>query len=605
MSGTPRKHVSRRPLVIGVCGAVVAGLALMATPANAMQAPVEQHAGHAADAFSELSPEAVHSFPQPPVITPISRVIAAETPAGVDRSPARQVRSTPSGTLVLYDNQEQSDYNYLGELYAQMAGNLASRFGTWDAKPVSSYQAGDMGNYAGVVYVGANYDEPLPVAFLDDVLADSTPVLWAGSNIWQLDARANSRLDGNGNGISFSDEYGWWYAPYDVSPINHVTYKGVSLDRNPTNQSGVLGIDIVHPEAVTILGTAQHESDGSSVLWAVRSHGLTYVAENPFIYATEADRYLAFADLYFDLLSPQAPEQHRALARLEDISPMSSPKRMMELADVFYARKIPFSMAVYPLYVDPNGLGKGKELRVTFADRPKVVPALKYMVAHGGTIIQHGYTHQFGTQPNPYSGRSAADFEFFTAHLDDANAVIKDGPVPGDTAAWAAARMDEATKMMKAAGLAKPTVWEFPHYAASYIDYQTERKRYDARYERDLIFQGGLVGKNVKDDSFIGQFFPYEVVDVYGSKVIPENLGNVALDAFNQHTAVMPPEIVRRAAANLVVRDGFASFFYHAFYSPVLLAQLLDDITKLGYTFVSANDVLKTFPAQAGGVRAS
>lgn len=590
-----------------VSAALLTALALASAPATASAQAADPDAGiNPAAAFSELSPDSLlNPPPAPPAGRPISRVIAPAITQVKQVARAGQVRSTPSGTLVLYDNAAQDEWNYLGEIYAQMAGNLASRFGKWDAKPVGAYQAGDMSNYAGVIYIGSNYDEPIPVSFLDDVLADRASVLWAGSNIWQLDARANERVDDEGNGISFAQEYGWWYTSYDTAPINHVTYKNASLDRDPANMTGILGMTIAYPDLVTVLATAQHQADGTSIPWAVRSNGLTYVGENPFIYATEADRYLAFADLYFDMLGPDTPEQHRALARLEDISPMSSPTRIKELADVFYARKIPFSMAVYPVYVDPNGLGKGKELRVTFADRPKVVPALKYMVAHGGTIIQHGDTHQFGTQPNPYSGRSAADFEFFIAHLDDNDAVIKDGPVPGDTAAWAGARMDEATKMMKAAGLAKPNIWEFPHYAASYVDYLAEGKRYDARYERELLFEGGLDGKKVNTKNFVGQFFPYEVVDVYGSKVIPENLGNVALAAFNQHSAVLPPEIVRRASANLVVRDGFASFFYHAFYSPKLLGDMLDDITKLGYTFVSANDVLKTFPAQAGGVRSS
>ncbi|MFA7324932.1 MAG: polysaccharide deacetylase family protein, partial [Candidatus Nanopelagicales bacterium] len=366
-----------------------------------------------------------------------------------------------------------------------------------------------------------------------------------------------------------------------------------------------LGVTINDPSLATVIATAQHEADGSSIPWATRSKGLTYVGENPFVYATEADRYIAFADLMFDLLAPTTPERHRAMVRLEDVSPMSNPKRLRELADVLSSRNIPYSLAVFPIYVDPNGLGKGKELRVTLADRPKVVAALKYMASHGATIIQHGDTHQFGTTPNPYNGRSAADFEFFTAHLDDQDAVIKDGPVPGDSAAWAGARMDEATKMMKAAGLAKPTIWEFPHYAASYVDYAAAGKRYAARYEREILFSGGLTGQKVDTSTFIGQFFPYEVVDVYGAKVIPENLGNVALASYNQHSAVMPPEVIRRAAANLVVRDGFASFFYHAFYSPVLLAQLLDGIKDLGYTFVSPADVLNSFPAVAGGTRKS
>ena len=95
----------------------------------------------------------------------------------------------------------------------------------------------------------------MPVAFLDDVLAHRAPVLWAGSNIWQLDARANARVDDEGNGVTFAQEYGWWYSTFDTTPINHVTYKGASLDRNPENMTGILGMNIAYPDQVTVLWT--------------------------------------------------------------------------------------------------------------------------------------------------------------------------------------------------------------------------------------------------------------------------------------------------------------------------------------------------------------
>ena len=42
-----------------------------------------------------------------------------------------------------------------------------------------------------------------------------------------------------------------------------------------------------------------------------------------------------------------------------------------------------------------------------------MVGALKYMQTHGGTLLEHGYTHQFGNVANPYDGVSANDFEFY------------------------------------------------------------------------------------------------------------------------------------------------------------------------------------------------
>lgn len=70
-------------------------------------------------------------------------------------------------TLVLYDTT--GSYGWLGELYATYVGNLASHFGTWTAEPVTSYQAGQIGQYTATIYIGSTYDEPLPASFLDDV----------------------------------------------------------------------------------------------------------------------------------------------------------------------------------------------------------------------------------------------------------------------------------------------------------------------------------------------------------------------------------------------------------------------------------------------------
>lgn len=89
----------------------------------------------------------------------------------------------------------------------------------------------------------------------------------------------------------------------------------------------------------------------------------------------------------------------------------------------------------------------------------------------------------------------------------------------------------------------------------------------------------------------IGQFFPYAVNDVYGMKVLPENIGNYEPVAVNNNPPRFPADIVENARRNLVVRDGFASFFYHPYYGTQALAQIVDGIKALGYTFVASGSV--------------
>lgn len=75
------------------------------------------------------------------------------------------------------------------------------------------------------------------------------------------------------------------------------------------------------------------------------------------------------------------------------------------MADYLASENVPFQVAVIPIQ-----LGKNKDgsdwYGLSLKDRPEVVKALQYMQEKGGTLIQHGTTHQMGTGTNPYSGRS-------------------------------------------------------------------------------------------------------------------------------------------------------------------------------------------------------
>ncbi len=505
-------------------------------------------------------------------------------------SPVQAQGIEPRKALVLYDSS--GAWGHLGELYAQMVANLATHFGEFDVLPVTAYQAGRMATYNGVVYIGTSHGEPLPQAFLDDVLADTTGVLWLGDNLQQLhDRAAADSLPGY-----FVHQYGWQYRGFDNRPVPTVTYKGRSLNRDTAHNAGSVMDLIVDPSGNATVLAQGNRLDGTSFPWAIRSGHLTYVGEVPLTHIDESDRYLILGDLLFDLLDPGAQERHRAMVRIEDVSPLADPARLRLIADLLHGRGIPFSVGVIPVFVDP-----GRDKKVTLADRPDVVAALKYMVEQGATLIQHGYTHQFGTQPNPYNGVTGEDFEFFTAHVDQAtDDVVMTGPVAGDSEPWALERMNAGGAAMLDAGLSVPGIFEFPHYAASAPAYAAATA-YAARYERGLYF-AGFTGTGPDHSRFAGQFFPYEVTDVFGSRVIPENLGNVRLTTTNNNAPVLPAEIIDRAAKNLVVRDGYASFFFHAFLDPALLAETVDGITALGYDFVSPGEVLAHFPGDPVGL---
>ncbi|UWP84701.1 polysaccharide deacetylase family protein [Dactylosporangium fulvum] len=482
-----------------------------------------------------------------------------------------------SGALVLYDTTGQ--YGDLGELYAVQAGNLASHFGSWKALPVTKYTSGDAAKYQLTIYIGSTYDEPLPAAFLADVAAGA-PVLWMGANIWQLISRYH--------GMGFQN------ASINDAAVREIRYRGTSLIRNPA-AGGLVRIGLSADAKATTIADALGP-DGAVEPWAVRVGALTYVAEVPFTYVTFDDRYLVLADLLFDLLAPGTPVtpgRHRALVRIEDVGPHSDPAQLRTIADYLSSRNVPFAVAVFPVYDDASGVySGGVPVHKTLSGTPQVVEALRYMVARGGTLLMHGYTHGFAGGPNPY-GVSAEDYEFYRAHVDAGGSVVLDGPVPGDSTEWALGRLAAARQEWTAAGLELPDIWEFPHYTASATDYRaiSTAPGIRARYEQVLYFSGVLTG-TPRSARSVSQFFPYVVKDAYGTPVIPETLGNVATQRFNQHGVRLTGDLLASARRQLVVRDGVAGFFYHPFLGLQYLPELVEGMQGMGYTFVSPHSVL-------------
>ncbi|WP_245530041.1 DUF2334 domain-containing protein [Anaeromyxobacter dehalogenans] len=485
-----------------------------------------------------------------------------------------------ASTLVLYD--EGGPWGWMGELYAASVGNLVSHFGRWRAMPVGRYRAGDLARHDAAVYVGSTYDEPLPAAFLTDVLEQRTPVLWVGDNLWALARHAGSER--------FQQRFGFLPGEYDPRRVEAVRYKGVELTRDAVhNDAKLVGVTLPPAGGARVLATGVARG-GGTLPWAVRGGHLTFVAENPLTYATERDRYLAFCDLLFDLLAPGTPERHRALVRIEDVLPTDDPARLRALADALAAEGVPFAVAVIPVYVDPRAAysDDGRPQRVTWSDVPEAAAALRYMVAKGGTLVMHGYTHQLGTRPAPYTGVSGDDFEFWTAHVDANDRVVLDGPAPGDSEAWALDRARRGLRELERAGLGRPAIFEYPHYAGSAADSRALAGVFPNAYHRGLYFAGVLGGEKGPPARSMGQFFPYEVNDAYGWHVLPENLGNYSPKAFNGHPPRLPDELVANARANRVVRDGFASFFFHGYYDPAVLVEIVRGIREAGFTFVGA-----------------
>jgi hypothetical protein len=314
------------------------------------------------------------------------------------------------------------------------------------------------------------------------------------------------------------------------------------------------------------------------------------------------------------------------------------------------ATPTPFSVNVIADFVGPVHTG-GVPLNA--ANNPGLFAALDHAFRTGtecsggpcGSLNMEGFTHQNSktssgdlsqtpsttdkVQADPYDGISGDDYEFFHSYCVSRNPgtattypppgrvsaarcragnspdwVYLAGPLLGDSAGWAASRINQAAAILENDGwLASPPAGQpyavnfiTPHYAASATDYQAFAPLVQDRYDRALYYSGQLSGapvtKNIECDAvkcnYIGQFFPDAVTDVYGSVVLPENLGDYEWTTENQHPPRLPLDLVYEAQENSVLTDGTASFFYDAEDAGVSpLATIVSGIKNLGYTFVS------------------
>lgn len=486
-----------------------------------------------------------------------------------------------SRALVLYDST--GPYAWLGELYGIMVANLVSHFGPWTAEPVISYQPGQIDQYTAAIYIGSTYGEPIPPAFLNDVATTTVPVIWAYDNIWQLVA----------NVPNFLSKYGWNWWELDTSTVAEVEYKGQRLSRYPANTAGIMQYATVN-SGVQVLAKAMR-ADGSSFPWALRSENLTYIGENPLVYIAEGDRYLIFCDLLFDALAPGTPTRRRAMVRLEDIDPTYDSEQLKAVAKYLHDQKIPFGFQVVPLYRDPLGAyNNGVSTQLALKDSPDLVKVLKDMKKKGGVLIDHGYTHQYSDVRNPYTGATGDDCEFYRLTLNPDFTVNYIGPVPEDSASWAATRILSAFQQFTAAGISPPKLWSFPSYLGSAADIRVVGQMFSARAERSLYYVGLLSGGAIDQTRYVGQYFPYAVRDVYNTLVFPDNLGGIQPQPFFSTPARLPEQIIADARRNLVVRDGFASFFYDPIDDISYLQDTIQGLQALGYTFVSPNSLLPT-----------
>lgn len=552
-------------------------------------------------------------------------------------APTNAATTVNPKTLILYDYRPNDSFGKLGKAYAIMLRNLLGHFTTNITMiPIDSYVAGSANSFDATFYLGTYYGNTVNSAFLSDAKATTSKIVWFKYNLDQI----TQWTDANG---AFAQQFGFYFnglqgmnaAPTAANPapgfFDTVLYKNRSFGKyyafDAASNAIFADVDlgqttISNSTKANIHANIKNAKTGAVLPYIVKANNFWYIADTPFSYTGPRDRYLVFADMLHEILGTNQPEQHRAMVRLEDMSELINPANVATLSNYFYgdlttvhAPKIPFSMAVVPHYVDAFGLYNGNvPIEIPLANATKLKTAINSGLSRGGKVVMHGFTHQFGTFRNSNSGMgtgvSTDDYEFWDMRDQDGNPETYDprnSSIPGETTSSVLARIDAGKAELAAAGYT-PFAFEIPHYQGSPIAYRAIQTRFPTVYERAVYYTSetpDLNPANPARDIAVGQFFPYVIKqDYYGRKVLPENLGNIEYNICANDSASCQAYSWQDLSINanyaLVVRDGFASFFFHPFWLETFpanyningladLKSLVNSINALGYTWVGAD----------------
>lgn len=520
-------------------------------------------------------------------------------------------QTTTPKTLILYD-APAGTYQKFGMASAILLRNLLGHFNTTvDMLPIESYSAGKLANYDHTFYLGALYDNPVPASFKADVnnnMAATTnqkTVVWFKYNLWSLAWDANYNFTAR-TGITFNNLVGMNSPASSTNPnpgfYDTVVYKGKTTKKyyaydsvnNVVNADPDVGATTVNSPAQALVNISNSQT-GTSLPYITKSGKFWYFADLPLSYIGPRDRYMVLTDILHDILGQNHADSHRALVRLEDVGADVSTASMKTLTDYMANLRIPFSIATIARYKDPFGkYNNGAPEDIRLASATNLKNALNYALARGGSIVQHGFTHQSDNMVNTVSGVSGDDYEFWN--------MVTNTPMANDSITWASTRMAKGKTELTGSGYT-PFAWEAPHYQSSALSIKAAARDYGTVYGRVVYYTAdrpNLNGSGVRDYA-VGQFYPYIIEkDYYGQRVIPENLGNIEHKELCSYCLDYTyTDIITNADIALMVRDGFASFFFH----PFLLDpnanvpgdndfdQVIRGITGLGYTWVPANGV--------------
>ncbi|HDO9659694.1 TPA: polysaccharide deacetylase family protein [Clostridioides difficile] len=267
--------------------------------------------------------------------------------------------------------------------------------------------------------------------------------------------------------------------------------------------------------------------------------------------------FYIFCDSLNDIFNIKTFDKGRIFVRIEDVHAFREPKNLVEIADYLSSKNIPFTIALIPAYVNPKN-----HKVITLSESPEIVKAIKYMQDKGGTVILHGYTHQY--KEEEVSGEG---YEFWDGK--------KDEPLKENMKIFVKDRVLNGLRVCIENGI-YPLAFEAPHYAMESEGYK-ELKKYFSTY----------MGQHQNNDKkFSTNTYPYIIRDTEEFNIfIPENLGYI--DPEDKFTFQNIKENLDKLS---IVRGFSGGFFFHSYLNIEYLKNTIEYLEKQNIEFMNLRD---------------
>ncbi|MGX9755256.1 DUF2334 domain-containing protein [Clostridioides difficile] len=448
---------------------------------------------------------------------------------------AIETYSDTNKVLIVYDSKKETSYN---RDILNMIRTLLGRFS-------SNIELLKL----------SNYDNEINKTYYSHIF-----IIGINENSYSNDEKTNTLINSLdsykgvicwlGYGIENLLEYKKYNLEYvkKTNNINSVTYKGKEYNLDEHYLFNIVKSTNKNSKIIGTISDTVNEYP-----YIVNDKNLFYVSKLDL----DGVLFYIFCDSLNDVFDIKTFNKGRIFVRIEDVHAFREPKELIKIADYLSNKNIPFTIALIPAYVNP----KNHKI-TTLSESPEIVKAVKYMQDKGGTVILHGYTHQYKNEEVSGEG-----YEFWDGE--------KDEPLKENMTVFVKDRVLKGLRICIENGI-YPLAFEAPHYAIESDGYK-ELKKYFSTY----------VGQHQNNDKkFSTNTYPYVIRDTEEFNIfIPENLGYIdPEDKFTFQNIKENLDIVS------IVRGFSGGFFFHSYLDIKYLKDTIEYLEKQNIEFMDLRD---------------